>query len=197
MYREAWCAVVHAVAKSQTWLSDWTKLKSLLLCCWKRVFPIPSAFSWQNCISVCPASFCPPWPNLPVTPGMSWLPTFAFQSPIMKRTCELPNIQAGFKKRQMNQRSNCQHPLDHRKSKRVPEKHLLLLSWLRQSLWLCGSQQTVENSSRGGNTTPPYLPLEKPICRSGSNSWNWTWINRLVPNRKRSSSRLYIVNLFI
>ena len=24
---------------------------------------------------------------------------------------------------------------------------------------------------------------EKPICRSGSNSWNWTWNNRLVPNR--------------
>ena len=24
--------------------------------------------------------------NLPVTPGVSWLPTFAFQSPIMKRT---------------------------------------------------------------------------------------------------------------
>ena len=31
-------------------------------------------------------------------------------------------------------RSNCQHPLDHRKSTRVPEKHLLLLYWLRQSL---------------------------------------------------------------
>ena len=28
--------------------------------------------------------------------------------------------------KQRNQRSNCQHPLDHRKSKRVPEKHLLL-----------------------------------------------------------------------
>ena len=27
--------------------------------------------------------------------------------------------------KQRNQRSNCQHPLDHRKSKRVPEKHLL------------------------------------------------------------------------
>ena len=26
--------------------------------------------------------------------------------------------------------SNCEHLLDHRKSKRVPEKHLLLLSWL-------------------------------------------------------------------
>ena len=39
------------------------------------------------------------------------------------------------------------------------------------------------------------LPLVKPVCRSGSNSYNWTWNNRLVPNRKRSTSRLYIVTL--
>ena len=44
-----------------------------------------SAFSWQNSISLCPASFCTPRPNLQVTPGASWLPTFAFQSPVMKR----------------------------------------------------------------------------------------------------------------
>ena len=44
-----------------------------------------SAFSWQNSVSLCPASFCTPRPNLPVTPGVSWLPTFAFLSPIMKR----------------------------------------------------------------------------------------------------------------
>ena len=41
-----------------------------------------------------------------------------------------------FKKRQRNQRSNCQHLMDHRKSKRVPGKHLFLLYWLCQSLWL-------------------------------------------------------------
>ena len=35
-----------------------------------------------------------------------------------------------------------------------------------QSLWLCGSQQTVDNSSRDGNTRPPYLPPEKFVCRS-------------------------------
>ena len=39
------------------------------------------------------------------------------------------------------------------------------------------------------------LPLEKFVCRSGSNSSNWAWNNILVPNRKRSSSRLYIVTL--
>ena len=35
---------------------------------------------------------------------------------------------------------------------------------------LCGSQETVGNSSRDGNTRPPDLPLEKYVCRSGSNS---------------------------
>ena len=41
---------------------------------------------WQNSVSLWPASFCTPRPNLPVTPGISWLLTFAFQSPMMKRT---------------------------------------------------------------------------------------------------------------
>ena len=39
---------------------------------------------------------------------------------------ELPDVQAGFRKGG-GTRSNCQHPLDHGKSKRVPEKHLFLL----------------------------------------------------------------------
>ena len=39
---------------------------------------------------------------------------------------ELPDVQAGFRKGRGN-RSNCQHLLDHGKSKRVPEKHVFLL----------------------------------------------------------------------
>ena len=38
---------------------------------------------------------------------------------------ELPDVQAGFRKGR-GTRSNCQHPLDHRESKRIPEKHLPL-----------------------------------------------------------------------
>ena len=40
--------------------------------------------------------------------------------------CEFPDVQAGFRKSR-GTRSNCQHPLDHQKSKIVSEKHLLLL----------------------------------------------------------------------
>ena len=43
-----------------------------------------STFSWQNSIRLCPASFRTLRPNLPVTLGVSWLPTSAFQSLIMK-----------------------------------------------------------------------------------------------------------------
>ena len=57
-----------------------------------------------------------------------------------------------------------------KKQENSRKKHLLLHYWLCQSLWLCGSQQTVENSSRAVSTKPPDLPLEKSVCRSRSNS---------------------------
>ena len=50
-------------------------------------------------------------------------------------------------------------------SSKKQEKHLFLLYGLCQSLWLYGSQQTVENSLRDENTRPPDLPPEKSVCR--------------------------------
>ena len=111
--------------------------------------------------------------------------------------CELPDVQADFRKGRGTRESSCQYTLGHRKSKRVQEKHLFLLYWLWQSLWLCGSQQTVEDSERDGNTRPPDLPPEKSVCRSKSNIYYWTWNNRLVPNQERCRSRLYIVTMLI
>ena len=52
------------------------------------------------------------------------------------------------------------------KKQDISRKHLLLLYWLCQSLWLCGSQETVENSETDGNIKSPDLPPETSVCRS-------------------------------
>ena len=98
---------------------------------------------------------------------------------------ELPDVQTGFRKdRGTNQRSNCQHPLDHRKSKRVPEKHLFLLYWLCQSLWLWGSQQTGKFLQEIG--IPDHLTfLLRNLCagqeatvRTGHGTMDWFQIGK-------------------
>ena len=61
----------------------------------------------------------------------------------------------------------------------------------------CVDHNKLENSSRGGNSRPPYLPPEKLVYRSRSNSYNWAQYNRLVLNWERSKSSLYIVTLLI
>ena len=74
--------------------------------------------------------------------------------------CELPDVQAGFRKGRgtRNQIANIRWIME---KGRQFQKHIyFLLYWLCQSLWLCGSQYTVENSERDGNTRPPDLPSE-------------------------------------
>ena len=54
---------------------------------------------------------------------------------------ELPDAQAEFRKGRGIRDLIANIPLVIEKNKRIPEKHLLLLYWLHQSLWLYGSQQ--------------------------------------------------------
>ena len=84
--------------------------------------------------------------------------------------CEFPGVQTGFRKGRgtRNRIANIRWII--KKTREFQKKNLLLLYRLCQRLWLCGSQQTVENSSRDGNTRPPNLSPEKSVCRSGSNS---------------------------
>ena len=79
---------------------------------------------------------------------------------------ELPDVQAGFRE----VRGSRDQIANKQESSRVPEKHLFLLYWLCQRLWLCGLQQTVGNSYGDGNARPHYLPPEKLVCRSRSNN---------------------------
>ena len=54
-----------------------------------------------------------------------------------------------------------------------------------------------EYQTTDGNTRPPYLSPEKPVCQFCIGIQNRIWNNWLVQIWKRSMSRLYIVTLFI
>ena len=81
---------------------------------------------------------------------------------------ELPDVQAGFRKGRgtRDQIANIRWII---KKERVPEKHQFLLYWLAKA-FDCVDHNKLGNSERDGNTRPHDLPLEKPVCRSGSNS---------------------------
>ena len=111
---------------------------------------------------------------------------------------ELPDIQAGFRKgrRTRDQIANICWII---KKARAFQKNIYFCFIDYAKAFDCVDHNKIlkENSEGDGNTRPPDLPLEKPVCRSGSNSKNWTWNNRLVSNKKMSMSRLYIVTLLI
>ena len=103
--------------------------------------------------------------------------------------CEIPDVQAGFRKGRGTRiilPTSAGSLKKQESSRKTPTFALLSMP----KPFDCVDHKKLENSSRDGNTRPPDLPLEKPVCRSSSNS-------RLVPNRERSTSRLYIVTLLI
>ena len=55
--------------------------------------------------------------------------------------------------------------MDHRKIKRVPEKHILCFLDCVKA-FDCVDHNKLEHSERYGDIRPPDLPLEKPVCRS-------------------------------
>ena len=107
---------------------------------------------------------------------------------------ELPDVQACFRKGKgtRDQIANIHWIIE--KSKRVPKRNLLLLYWLCQSLWLCGSQQTGKFFKRWEYQTTWSASWE--ICMQVRKQQLELDI-KLVPNRERSTSRLYIVTLLI
>ena len=73
---------------------------------------------------------------------------------------ELADVQAGFRKARgtSDQITNI-HPLDHQKSKRVPEKtYFCFIDYAKA--FDCVDHNKLENSERDGNTKPPDLPPE-------------------------------------
>ena len=82
---------------------------------------------------------------------------------------ELPDVQAGFRKDRetRDQIANIFWIIE---KGREFQKNIYFCFIDYVKAFDCEPQQTVENSSRHGNTRPPHLPPEKSVCRSGSNS---------------------------
>ena len=83
---------------------------------------------------------------------------------------ELPHVQAGFRKVRgtRGQVANIRWIIEN--AKEFQKKFYCFTDCAKAFDCVDGSQQTVKNSERDGNTRPPYLPSEKPGRRSRSNS---------------------------
>ena len=83
--------------------------------------------------------------------------------------CELPDDQAGFRKGR-GTRDQIASICWITKKAREFQKNIYFCFIDYAKAFDCVDHNNVENSSRDGNTRPPVLPLEKSVCRSGSNS---------------------------
>ena len=82
---------------------------------------------------------------------------------------ELPDVQAGFRKGRgsRDQIANILWIIE--KAREFQKNsHFCFIDYAK--VFDCVDHNKLENSERDGNTRPPDLPLEKSICRSGSNS---------------------------
>ena len=82
---------------------------------------------------------------------------------------ELPDVQAGFRKRRgtRDQIANIHWIME---KAREFQKNIYFCFIDYTKAFDCVDHNKLENSEREGNTRPPDLPLEKFVCRLGSNS---------------------------
>ena len=83
--------------------------------------------------------------------------------------CELPDVQAGFRKGSVtrDQTANIQWII---KKVREFQKNIYFCFIDYAKDFDCVDHHKLRKILRDGNTRPPYPPLEKSVCTSGSNS---------------------------
>ena len=82
---------------------------------------------------------------------------------------ELPDVQAGFRKGRGTRDQIASIRWIMKKARQFQKKiYFCFIDYAKA--FHCVNHNKMENSERDGSTRPPDLPLEKSVCRSGSNS---------------------------
>ena len=145
--------ICQQIWKTQQWPQDWKR----------SVFiPIPKKGNAKECSNYC---------TIALISHASKVMLKILQARLQQyMNCEHPDVQAGFRKGRgtRDQIANIHWIIE--KAREFQKNIYFCFIDYTKILWLCGSQQAVENFSRHGNTRPPDLPLETSVCRSRSNS---------------------------
>ena len=124
--------VLHSICqqiwKTQQWPQDW-KMSVFI--------PVPKKGNAKECSNFCTIALISHASKIMLKILQARLQQYVNR--------ELPDVQAGFRKgrRTRDQIANIHCIIE--KAREYQKKYLLLLYWLHQTLWLCGSQQTLEN----------------------------------------------------
>ena len=144
--------VLHSVCqeiwKTQQWPQDWKR----------SVFiPLPKKGNAKECSNYC---------TIALISHASKVMLKILQARLKR---ELPDVQAGFRKGRgtRDQIANIRWIME---KAREFQKDTYLSFTVYAKAFDCVDHNKLENSSRDGNARAPDLPLEQPICRSGSNS---------------------------
>ena len=145
-------SICQQVWKSQQWPQDWKR----------SVFiPIPKKGKAKECSNYC---------TIVLISHTSKVMLKILQARLQQYVNrELPDVQAGFRK---GKEPEIKLPTSAGswKKQESSRKNIYFCFIDYAKAFDCVDHNKLDNSERDGNTRPPDLPLEKPICRSGSNS---------------------------
>ena len=154
---KVWHSVCQQIWKTQQWPQDW-KMSVFI--------PIPkkgNAKEWSNYCTIALISHA--------SKVMLKILQARLQQYVNR---ELPDVQAGFRKGRgtrdqiANQRSIANRWIMEKAREFQKNIYFCFIDYAKA--FDCVDHNKLDNSERDGNTRPPNLPLEKPVCRSGSNS---------------------------
>ena len=84
--------------------------------------------------------------------------------------------------------------MDHRKSKRIPEKNIYFCFIDYAKAFNCGDHNKLWKILKEMGTSDHFTSILRNLYAGLT---KWTWNNKLVPNWEKSTARLYIVTLLI